>query len=161
MSEETPKRQCGSCTACCEALHITEPGIEKLAGEPCRHLCASGCAIYAGRPEVCRAFTCEWLRGTGLKGDRPDKAGVILSLVKRQTEQGPAEFLVANEVRAGALEDKATRKALERAAMEHRINVIGLPLTAGPGARTERIKAVRKIGRGVYVATVEQEPAES
>ena len=57
---------CGECRACCVVLGFEarpdELPFAKPAGEPCPHLCASGCAIYAARPPVCRRFRCAWLQ---------------------------------------------------------------------------------------------------
>jgi len=72
-----PGRECGTCSVCCSVLAV--PELDKSGYEVCRHLCASGCAIYPDRPESCRSFTCEWLRGslevdgTVDPGLRPDK----------------------------------------------------------------------------------------
>lgn len=74
------KRECGSCTACCEGWLSAEI-LEMSPGHPCRHCTSAGCAIYEKRPEdPCVRFNCAWL----MDGDRfpeelrPDRAGVIV-----------------------------------------------------------------------------------
>lgn len=63
---------------CCSALAIDE------LGKPAGPLCANcrlggGCAIYGDRPDVCRAFECEWLTRRDLSRQlRPDLVGTIL-----------------------------------------------------------------------------------
>jgi len=77
-----PIRSCGACTACCTVLGVAE--LDKGTYEACTHLCDNGCGTYATRPESCRRFVCEWLRGV-LEIDgtvdtdlRPDACGVVL-----------------------------------------------------------------------------------
>ena len=58
------KRNCGSCTKCCEGrLEATIHGHSMYTGNPCRFLCKSkGCTIYKDRPEnPCKSYTCAWL----------------------------------------------------------------------------------------------------
>lgn len=49
-------------------------------GKACKHRVASGCAIYADRPEnPCKTFQCGWLQETVLDEElRPDKCGAVL-----------------------------------------------------------------------------------
>jgi len=57
-------------------LEISE--LKKPAGPACEH-CSGGCAIYAGRPQVCRDFECDWLTDRALPLTlRPDRVGTIL-----------------------------------------------------------------------------------
>ena len=70
------KRQCGPCTVCCTELKI--PQLRKEARVPCQHLTASGCGIYADRPNVCREFLCGWRLFEEMGDDwRPDLSGVM------------------------------------------------------------------------------------
>ena len=71
------KRECGKCTACCEGwLSGNINGEEMYVGKKCRHICATGCAIYEKRPqEPCRNFSCVWLKNNSL----PDWLQPILS----------------------------------------------------------------------------------
>ena len=74
-------RTCGSCTACCKALEVVE--LTKPLGKWCQHCSiGKGCKIYAERPQSCRDFRCEWLKGLGEEEDRPDRIRVILDYVK-------------------------------------------------------------------------------
>ncbi|UGY15288.1 YkgJ family cysteine cluster protein [Bradyrhizobium septentrionale] len=57
-----PVRQCGSCTACCKVLEVTDLG--KPVNTVCNHiLSGGGCDIYDRRPRQCRSFSCGWLQG--------------------------------------------------------------------------------------------------
>lgn len=62
-------RSCGACTLCCELERITE--LDKPRYQRCEY-CAEGCSIYAGRPNSCRHFTCEWLTSDLPESWRPD-----------------------------------------------------------------------------------------
>jgi hypothetical protein len=66
-------------------LRVDELG--KLAGTPCPKLRAGGhgCSIYEGRPRICRAYRCLWLRGGLRDEDRPDRLGAVLDVVARGT----------------------------------------------------------------------------
>lgn len=72
-------RRCGPCTVCCKTLGIHEIG--KAAGEKCWRLGYRGCSIYATRPRSCRGFECLWLQGRFLASERPDLAGLLVTLV--------------------------------------------------------------------------------
>lgn len=55
-------RDCTVCGACCAAPDIH--ALQKPLGVPCRHLepgCL--CAVYAGRPAVCRSYQPDWVCG--------------------------------------------------------------------------------------------------
>ena len=81
-----PDRVCGSCTACCTALKIDDPALQKPAGLACHHLGSSGgCGIYDTRPEPCRAFHCAW-RFLPILVDawRPDRSGVLIGFVDHE-----------------------------------------------------------------------------
>ena len=53
-------RSCGDCYLCCFLPEIDE--FSKPANVPCSHCgTASGCAIYAERPQTCRDFFCAWI----------------------------------------------------------------------------------------------------
>lgn len=72
-------RICGPCRACCVVFPL--PVLDKPAYEPCRHLCAGGCAIHRqGQPEVCREYTCCWLDHEELPEEyRPDRVGMVVT----------------------------------------------------------------------------------
>ena len=46
-------------------------------------IAGAGCAVYAARPNVCRAYRCAWLAGALHDDDRPDRLGAVLDLVSR------------------------------------------------------------------------------
>jgi hypothetical protein len=57
--------------------------LQKPAGVTCRHVCATGCAIYPTRPQICRPFRCLWLSGFANlfhEDERPDKTGMVPTL---------------------------------------------------------------------------------
>jgi len=73
------KRLCGDCTACCFTHAVSE--LKKSDGQLCRHCKNEACAIYSHRPQSCRDFRCEWLKGFGPDHWRPDKIGLLLDFV--------------------------------------------------------------------------------
>lgn len=86
------KRQCGPCTVCCTELKI--PQLRKEARVPCQHLTASGCGIYAERPNVCREFLCGWRLFEEMGDDwRPDLSGVMA--LRWAPDQLPAAWKTA------------------------------------------------------------------
>ena len=58
------KRQCGSCTKCCEG-YLSGEAQEKsfYPGKPCHFIAiGKGCSIYAKRPiDPCVTYKCQWL----------------------------------------------------------------------------------------------------
>lgn len=61
---------------CCSALEIAE--LKKPAGPKCVSCASPGCRIYPERPQVCRAFECEWLTSRKMAANfRPDRIGVL------------------------------------------------------------------------------------
>ena len=107
-------RVCGSCSACCGAIAVHELG--KDAWQACTHLRASACGIYASRPESCRNFECQWLRGV-LEVDgtvdtnlRPDACGVIFDY---QPGTAFGDVFTAWEVEPGAASRGHARDIIE------------------------------------------------
>lgn len=94
-------RQCGECTACCEALAVAE--LNKPRYQRCAHLCEKGCGSYETRPGACRDYVCLWLQGFLDEQDRPDRLGVIFTTTSHpeQPELGTLPMLV--ECTPGAL----------------------------------------------------------
>lgn len=96
-------RTCGACTACCTLLEVPELG--KDAFRPCPLLSGSGCGRYALRPDSCRRFECQWLRGVLELDDgvdptlRPDVCGLMFDY---QPDSAFGEMYVAWEVEPGA-----------------------------------------------------------
>lgn len=92
---------CGECQACCVVLPIAEPGFVKPAGEPCHHLCKTGCSLFGSPqlPRLCQEYFCGWRLDKWLNQRslyRPDKLGVIF-----QFNPG---VLAIYEVRPGTLQ---------------------------------------------------------
>lgn len=97
------RNPCGECSACCVVLPIAEPEFVKPAGEPCKHLCGSGCELYEGPqwPRLCKVYFCGWRLDDWLNqrpNYRPDKLGVIF--------QFGTETLSLFEIRPGALQSQ-------------------------------------------------------
>jgi Fe-S-cluster containining protein len=69
------ENKCGSCAACCTAFNI--PVLEKPEGQPCQHLCETGCSIYRNRPDVCREYSCAWLTLGGDQTFRPNAVNLL------------------------------------------------------------------------------------
>jgi hypothetical protein len=108
VASEMQERQCGGCTACCEAIAVHE--IDKPVWTRCQHQCESGCGVYEDRPEPCRVYQCLW-RGGVLKGEenRPDKLGLILDL----HAEGEFPVLSAWEMWEGAADLPRVTEILE------------------------------------------------
>jgi hypothetical protein len=72
-----PGRACGTCMMCCKVPHIK--AFDKPAGVWCAHAAAGkGCAIYASRPDECRAFYCLWMQDASFGPEwKPDKAKFV------------------------------------------------------------------------------------
>lgn len=81
------QRHCGDCQACCTILKVDEIG--KPAYTTCEAQCEGGCGLYGRRPPACATFECLWFQG--LWGDtvRPDRFGLMFSMV-------PASKLLAH-----------------------------------------------------------------
>lgn len=77
---EAPTRSCGSCTLCCKLFPV--PELNKPAGRWCAHIAqGKGCGIHDTRPQVCRAFFCQWIHNDELGPDwKPDRARFVLSI---------------------------------------------------------------------------------
>jgi hypothetical protein len=79
-------RKCGDCRMCCIALPVIAPEYDVVShpGEPCRHLCASGCGVYGtpARPRLCHDYACNWLRGHGSVEQRPDRMGALPTIAE-------------------------------------------------------------------------------
>jgi hypothetical protein len=95
------ERRCDGCTGCCTALTILE--LNKPADVTCRHVCATGCSIYADRPKACSEYLCAWKIGIGTSEQRPDKVGIVLSPTEPGTPCYPA--FVAHELYPDAFVD--------------------------------------------------------
>jgi hypothetical protein len=83
------KRECGSCTKCCEGwLFGQVKGQHFQAGRPCHFKGENGCTIYEDRPEnPCKLYTCEWLVNKNIpEWMKPSSCNVIIT--KKQWKPG-------------------------------------------------------------------------
>lgn len=102
--------------------------LGKGAWQACDHLGASGCGIYARRPESCRKFECQWLRGL-LEMDgtvdtdlRPDACGVIFDY---QPDSAFGEIYTAWEVEPGAGARGRAKDIIEGLAERFPVMIVG------------------------------------
>ena len=76
------KRECGSCTKCCEGTLIGEAlGHSFFLGKPCHFVAiGKGCTVYAKRPQdPCVTYKCEWLVNPNIpEWLKPDAVNVII-----------------------------------------------------------------------------------
>ncbi len=97
-------------------MAVTE--LNKPRGQACRHLCATGCAVYAERPASCRRFDCLWRLGFARDEDRPDRLGVIFDITPPDRDSG-LQAVLAFEARPGAFAEQKARYQLDRHAKRH------------------------------------------
>lgn len=69
------KRECGECTLCCTVTMV--PELKKPVNTLCDK-CDNGCTIYDERPDSCKKFKCQWLRGDLNFDMRPDKIHTVI-----------------------------------------------------------------------------------
>lgn len=75
---------CGDCDICCKVFYI--PELDSPKGEYCIH-CDKGCTIHATRDQVCRDFECGYLANEWRPELRPDRCGVIVRQLRKDTLQ--------------------------------------------------------------------------
>lgn len=111
MTEEMQfVRSCGECTACCKTHRIV--ALQKPQGKWCPHCSIGvGCKIYDQRPEECREYGCEWIQGSGLESERPDKIGVVVDLLISDDKKEALVRVV--EVFEGMIERPRIRQMVE------------------------------------------------
>jgi len=75
-----PTRSCGTCTLCCKIFSV--PDLGKPAGKWCKHIVqGKGCGIHETRPQVCRAFFCQWIYNADLGPEwKPEVSRFVLSI---------------------------------------------------------------------------------
>ena len=78
------KRQCGSCTKCCEGyLEGSVLGHSFFPGKPCHFVTiGQGCTQYAKRPkDPCQVYKCSWVTDMELpEWMKPDKINAIVDV---------------------------------------------------------------------------------
>lgn len=98
-------RACGSCTACCKTHEVYS--IQKSAGTWCAWCVPQkGCALYSRRPQECRDFQCEWLKGWGVEDDRLDRSNLVFDYA---LGGALGAVLMVREVARGALDSTLAR----------------------------------------------------
>lgn len=101
------ERACGSCSLCCTVLRVDD--LAKLGGRSCMHQTVdAGCAVYPGRPKICRAYRCAWLAGAFDDEDRPDRLGAVLDLAPR----GDGIRLIIRQARPGVFDRSPRLRAI-------------------------------------------------
>lgn len=73
-------KTCGTCTLCCKLFPV--PPLAKPAGKWCPHVVQGrGCGIHETRPQLCRAFDCQWLENSDLGPEwKPEISKFVLSI---------------------------------------------------------------------------------
>ena len=96
-NEVLPGRECGSCNACCIALTIDEPELQKPQGYRCKNAQPDNrCGIYPTRPQTCRSFNCGWRLLKWVREPlRPDRSGVLIRLHGEIAEDGTRQLGIA------------------------------------------------------------------
>lgn len=80
------KRECGTCTKCCEG-YLAGEALGKVfdLGKPCHYVSiGKGCTVYTKRPtNPCVSFKCQWLENTDLpEWLKPDAINAIVKVDK-------------------------------------------------------------------------------
>lgn len=127
-------RECGTCNVCCVALTIDDPELQKPQGYKCHHAQRdNSCAIYATRPQTCRAFFCGWRQLKWIRETmRPDVSGVLVRMqrnVSRETgeEQLGVIFMLLSKAALKAEGLAESVAAAVAAEVPVRLNVPGKP----------------------------------
>ena len=98
--------------------------LGKEAWEPCKHLSATGCAIYSNRPNSCEGFYCSYLSGDTPADPKyhPDKLGILICVEWGQSVDGliRTPIVVCYGVRPGAFAANSWVKQLaDQIARQH------------------------------------------
>lgn len=77
------KRECGSCTKCCEGTLAGEAlGYKFYTGKPCHYVAiGKGCTVYANRPkDPCVEYKCVWIQNAEIpEWMKPNEINAILN----------------------------------------------------------------------------------
>lgn len=116
------KRECGTCTKCCEGYLVGEAlGHNFYQGKPCHFLSiGKGCTVYAKRPQdPCVVFKCSWLSNADIpEWMKPSDIDTILS----EREFKGVKYLQA--VEAGSVLDSKVLTWLIEYALSNSINLL-------------------------------------
>ncbi len=116
------KRKCGDCRECCIVLEVD--AMRKEADEPCRHLCAAGCAVYSQRPASCKEFTCAWREGMLGRRDSPHLSHMVIWVTEMISPNGKRLQTVQCNVRKGAKRHRKTMRYLRSISYAMSVNII-------------------------------------
>jgi hypothetical protein len=76
------KRECGTCTKCCEGYLVGEAlGHSFSSGKPCHFVAiGTGCTVYSKRPkDPCVEYKCDWLTNLDIpEWLKPNMSNVII-----------------------------------------------------------------------------------
>lgn len=115
--------------------------LKKDSWQTCEHLRSSGCGVYARRPESCRNFECQWLRGV-LEGDgtvdiefRPDACGVVFDY---QPGTAFGDVYTAWEMEPGASERGHAKAIIDGLAEHFPVMIVTPDPDGGNGASRRR-----------------------
>jgi hypothetical protein len=77
------KRECGSCTKCCDGTLTGEAlGHKFFKGKPCHYVAlGKGCTVYANRPKhPCVEYKCVWLQNPDVpEWMKPNEVNALLN----------------------------------------------------------------------------------
>ena len=84
MGNDIKKRECGTCTRCCEGWLLADIRGQRLfPGKPCIFVeIGKGCKDYENRPqEPCKRFACSWITIEDMPENfKPNISGVIMHM---------------------------------------------------------------------------------
>jgi hypothetical protein len=142
------KRECGSCTKCCEGfLSGTARGKQFYKGRPCHFVSmGKGCTIYSTRPkEPCATFKCVWLTNEDFpEWLKPDLENVIFT----QKVTNGIPYIVLHE--AGSVVSSRVLSWFFIYATEHGLNFVW-EVEGGPSffGSTEFVETLRAENTGM------------
>ena len=126
-------RECGSCTACCFEITIDDPMLAKPPRRLCVNCTASGCAIYATRPQSCRTWFCVWRRVADLPDHlSPANSGLLASVVENPAADNPLARLY---IIVQWLDDRTITKSAAADELLAAMRRYGLPVWVGSSDR--------------------------
>ncbi len=99
-------------------MPIQEPEYDliKHPGDPCPHLCETGCGVFGtpARPPTCHTYACNWLRGDGTIEQRPDRMQAMPTIAEDKMS-------LALYLAPGLTPDTMTREAQRYARRWHKL----------------------------------------
>lgn len=116
------KRECGTCTKCCEGWLVGEAlGYKFYQGKPCHFISiGKGCSVYAKRPkDPCVTYKCTWLINENI----PEwmKPSEINAIIDERINDG-IKYLSVSE--AGSKLDSSVLTWIIEYALANQINLL-------------------------------------